>query len=161
MKSIRIFVSVMFLSLALFNIQCSDRKQAATAQADSQATEQTTPVPDAQDETSNVSAAEIQFDELSTDIGEISRSENPLRTHVFEFTNIGQDPLVIHSADGFCECTVVEFSTDSVMPGQRGKITATYDAKIGNLGVFHKTIEVRYNGSKDPVILTLSGLCKQ
>ena len=49
--------------------------------------------------------AQIKFDELTHDFGTFSES-NPVVTHTFTYTNVGEKPLVINQAVASCGCTV-------------------------------------------------------
>ncbi|MBO4464146.1 MAG: DUF1573 domain-containing protein [Prevotella sp.] len=158
MMRFSMLVRLVLLMLLLFNCQCSERKQQVPSQVESQTDSDV--VSDDHDlvEESDSSSL-IQFDDLDCDLGVLARSKNPVASYSFGFANVGDAPLVILSADGYCDCTVVEYPHDSIMPGSRGTIDVTYDSRIGNLGIFHKNVEVQYNGSDKPVILTLSGRC--
>ncbi len=76
------------------------------------------------------------------------------RTVVFDFTNNGSETVQITSVKPSCGCTSVEWPQSLVTPGQGGKITATYDARM--LGYFQKEIEVRV-GAGEPIYLTMQG----
>lgn len=87
------------------------------------------------------------------DLGEIEKNK-PVEA-AFEFTNKGQVPLILQSAEGSCGCTGVKFSKKPIFPGVTAKITATFDA--AKEGLFHKTVTVKANTRRGSHILQLKG----
>ena len=87
------------------------------------------------------------------DFGNIAQ-QNPV-TYEFEFTNKGQAPLIISEVEGSCGCTVAEYTKDPVMPGQKGKVKAIFDAAA--LGKFRKSIKVVANVEGGPEYLYIKG----
>lgn len=88
--------------------------------------------------------ADIKFDELTYDFGTFSE-DNPVVTHVFTFTNVGDTPLVIHQAMASCGCTIPEYTQEPVMPGKKGTVKVTYNGTGRELGYFQKSITLRTN----------------
>ena len=83
----------------------------------------------------------IEFKQETIDYGTVSKGDdNGLR--VFEFTNIGDSPLVISDVKSSCGCTVPTRPTEPVAPGKTGKIEVQYNM---NPGVINKTITVTSN----------------
>lgn len=78
----------------------------------------------------------------------------PVQT-TFVVTNKGNRPLYILRVHPDCGCTAVDWTRDSIAPGQDGIITATMDAEL--LGHFDKQLEVLTNADTQPIYLTLSG----
>jgi hypothetical protein len=78
----------------------------------------------------------IQFAETSHDFGVIKAKNGPV-SYSFEFSNIGDGPLLILSASASCGCTRPDYPKDPVKAGKNG-------------GEFTKTVTVRTNakGSK-------------
>ena len=108
---------------------------------------------------SNVSAqkqAEIKFDTLTYDFGTFPE-KTPVQKCAFEFTNIGDAPLIINQAIASCGCTVPSYTKEPVLPGKRGKIEVTYNGKGKYPGHFKKTITVRTNGKTEMIRLYISG----
>lgn len=60
----------------------------------------------------------------------------------FEFTNTGDEPLIIVDAKSTCGCTVPSYSKDPIAPGATGKIEVKYNM---NLGPIRKTITIETN----------------
>ncbi|MFN6115158.1 MAG: DUF1573 domain-containing protein [Flavobacteriales bacterium] len=66
----------------------------------------------------------VQFEAMEHDFGRIMQdSKNP---HVFKFRNTGSVPLIIENATGSCGCTVPQYSTAPVPPGEEGTIEVNY-----------------------------------
>ncbi len=92
------------------------------------------------------------FQNRSHDFGVIKEDGGPV-SHVFEFTNTGDKPLIIVEATASCGCTRPEFTTKPVKPGKKGKIKVTY-SPLGRPGAFRKTVKLKTNAS-DPRAVTL------
>ena len=73
----------------------------------------------------------------------------------FEFVNKGTEPLRILSVHPSCGCTTAQWPQQPIAPGESGKITVVYDAKM--LGTFQKGLEVYTNAADEPIYLTLQG----
>lgn len=81
-------------------------------------------------------------------------------SYEFEFTNTGKLPLVLKAVKASCGCTTPYYPTEPVLPGEKGKIKAVYNA--ASAGSFHKSINVTTNikqpdGSDKKVILFING----
>jgi len=63
--------------------------------------------------------------------------------------------LIISDVQTSCGCTVPEWTKEPLRSGKKGMLTIKYDAAFP--GVFHKTVEVTYNGPDSPVSLEISG----
>jgi hypothetical protein len=100
--------------------------------------------------------AEIKFDELEYDFGAFSEKE-PVVSHEFKFTNVGDGPLVIHQAIASCGCTVPEYTKEPVSPGKTGTVKVTYNGEGKALGHFDKSITLRTNGTTELLRLRIKG----
>ena len=100
-------------------------------------------------------AAPIQFDKTVHDFGEIS-SKAGKQTCTFTVTNDGDEALSIFAVVPSCGCTDVVWPRESIAPGAKGVITATYSTDEG-AGAFDKTLTVYTSAQKKPVILHLKG----
>ncbi len=97
--------------------------------------------------------AKIKFETETIDYGTIEKGANGVR--VFEFTNIGDAPLVITNVKSTCGCTVPSWPKEPVMPGETGQIEVKYDTK--RLDVFIKTILVTSNAQRPSIALKIKG----
>ncbi len=100
---------------------------------------------------------QIKFDDRSHDFGTIGAEGGPV-THVFHFTNTGDEPLVIVSATASCGCTRPEYTTSPVKPGGKGKIKVSFNPGGQPLGEFGKSIRVRTNVSSRRQTLRIAGV---
>ncbi len=104
------------------------------------------------------SGAIIEFAEKRHDFGMI-KEENGAVKHVFEFTNIGNEPLVILDAKATCGCTRPEYPKKPIKPGEKGKIKVTF-LPAGRPGEFNKKINLKTNckGKLKRVTLSINGV---
>ncbi len=100
--------------------------------------------------------AEIKFEKTVHDFGKFSESQGS-QTCVFNYTNVGDAPLIINQAVASCGCTVPEYTKEPVMPGQKGQIKVTYNGAGKFPGHFKKSITVRTNGKVQMVRLYVEG----
>ncbi len=87
--------------------------------------------------------AKIEFKDADNtiDYGKVYKeSDSGLRT--FEFTNTGDEPLIITNVQSTCGCTVPTKPTEPIAPGKTGKIDVKYNM---NPGPIRKTITVETN----------------
>jgi len=82
----------------------------------------------------------IKFKEETHNFGKIPQSI-PVKT-VFTFTNFSKDPIVLTNVKASCGCTTPDWTKTPVMPGQKGTITAEYNAV--SMGAFRKNMTVHY-----------------
>lgn len=97
--------------------------------------------------------ASIGFGKEKHDFGTIAYKKEA--NYSFEFTNTGKSPLIISEVKTSCGCTVPEWTKAPIRSGEKGQIKITYDAAFP--GVFHKTVEVFYNGAGSPFSLEIKG----
>ena len=85
---------------------------------------------------------EFAAQDNTIDYGKISKSDNGLRS--FEFTNTGNQPLIITNVQSTCGCTVPTKPTQPIMPGKSDKIEVKYNMSPGPI---RKTITVESNAA--------------
>jgi hypothetical protein len=84
---------------------------------------------------------EFKHKDNTIDYGTVNKEDdNGLRA--FEFTNIGDAPLIIKDAKSTCGCTVPSFPKEPIAPGQSGKIEVKYNMSTGPI---RKTITIETN----------------
>lgn len=101
-------------------------------------------------------AADIKFDKTTYNFGSFSEV-SPTVTATFEFTNVGNAPLVIHQAVASCGCAVPDYTKEPVMPGKKGTLTVTYNGEGKLPGTFKKSVTVRTNAKTEMVRLYIQG----
>ena len=100
-----------------------------------------------------IKGPKITWVEDSYELGNVPQG---IPVHVtYEFTNTGNAPLIISNVEPACDCTNAEWPKTPVMPGQKGKIKVTFDAKNG--GNFSKTAIVTSNAKPNKVQLVFTG----
>lgn len=88
----------------------------------------------------------IEFKKEVHDYGDVEYNGNGYCT--FEFTNTGNQPLIISNALKSCGCTVPEYPKESILPGQSGSIKVKYDTK--RPGVINKNVTIVSNAINEP-----------
>ena len=89
--------------------------------------------------------AKIEFKakDNTIDYGTVTKEQdNGVR--VFEFTNTGNQPLIITNVQSTCGCTVPIKPTQPIMPGKSDKIEVKYNMSPGPI---RKTITVESNAA--------------
>lgn len=102
----------------------------------------------------SLAQGDLKFKTDNHDFGKVE--EGTQAVHKFEFTNVGNEPVVISNVQASCGCTTPSWTKDPVMPGKTGEITASYNS-TGRPGVFNKTITVTSNAKTPSVVLSLKG----
>lgn len=84
---------------------------------------------------------EFKAENNTIDYGTVVRGkDNGLRT--FEFTNVGDEPLIITAVRSTCGCTVPSKPEEPILPGQKSKIEVQYNMAPGKIS---RTITVESN----------------
>jgi len=71
------------------------------------------------------SALFMEFENREIDLGLITKGE--VVDTAFVFTNISTEDIKIDIVDA-CECTTLDWTRSSIKPGQKGKITISFDS---------------------------------
>jgi len=93
----------------------------------------------------------IKFKTTSHEYGEIYLNGDG--TYNFEFTNTGNEPLILSKPRSSCGCTVPSWPKEPILPGETNTIKVTYNTH--KAGAFNKTVTV-YSNSKT-VVLRIKG----
>lgn len=97
--------------------------------------------------------AEFKFNEEKHDFGKVPVGK-PVTT-VFEFTNVGQEPLILTEVRPTCGCTIADYTKTPVKKGEKGTIKITFNAAA--VQVFNKTIVVTSNAKTPTKYLNIIG----
>ena len=90
-----------------------------------------------------VDGPQFKFDGGDTyDFGDLLRG--PAAPHKFEFTNTGNQPMIIQDVTPSCGCTNVDWIKSPVLPGQKGWIQLSLKTEEQK-GVFNKEVYIRSN----------------
>jgi hypothetical protein len=95
----------------------------------------------------------IKFAEVRYNFGKIKQGV-PV-THDFQFSNIGNEPLIIETASASCGCTTPTWPKQPVMKAKADILKAGFNAAAP--GPFEKTIFVKIKGIDAPYELKISG----
>ena len=90
--------------------------------------------------------AKIEFAKEVHDYGTINNGADGVC--VFEFTNTGNEPLILANVKGSCQCTVPEWPKEPIAPGEKAKITVKYNTK--NPGPINKSVTITSNAINEP-----------
>lgn len=101
----------------------------------------------------NATGPVMTFKVTTIDYGKIAKGSDKVRH--FEFTNTGNEPLIIKTAKGSCGCTVPTYPQEPVMPGETKTIDVSYDTN--RPGPFTKTVTLTTNETPDTHTLTIKG----
>ena len=104
-------------------------------------------------EVKQVQGAEMTFKAETIDYGTIAKNSDGKRD--FVFTNTGNTPLIITSAQGSCGCTVPTYPKEPIAPGATAKISVKY--ATDGVGAFSKTVTLTTNAVKPSTVLTIKG----
>ncbi|MBN1925605.1 MAG: DUF1573 domain-containing protein [Prolixibacteraceae bacterium] len=97
----------------------------------------------------------VEFKKTTHDYGSI-KEEAGLATTEFEFSNTGDQPLIINNVRASCGCTSPEWTREPVAPGKTGKISVSYNPK-NRPGAFTKSVNVYTNSNPSVSVLTIKG----
>lgn len=103
--------------------------------------------------TALMQAQEFAFASEAINYGNIEKNADGNR--IFEFTNVGEAPLIIKQIKSSCGCTVAEKPNKPILPGEKGEIKISYDTK--RLGGFSKVITVFSNAKTERKTLKIKG----
>lgn len=98
-------------------------------------------------------AQEFKFEQETINYGKVEQSSDGVR--VFEFTNIGDAPLLIKDIKSSCGCAVPQKPEKPIMPGEKGQISVSYDTR--RLGAFSKAITIFSNAKRERMSIKIKG----
>lgn len=97
----------------------------------------------------------IEFKETKKSFGYIKRGTVVILD--YEFSNIGNEPLIINDAEVSCSCTSVIYPTQPVFPNQSAKITVNFNTNT----VYDRqdrVVIIRSNDPKTPAKIRYKGI---
>lgn len=95
----------------------------------------------------------FSFDREFHDFGQIEQGVKA--ETVFTFTNTGDSPLIITSARGSCGCTVPDWPSEPIAPGETGEIAVSFDSK-GRQGKQQKSVTIVANTTPNTKVLQIT-----
>ena len=163
MKSFRLsFTSLLLAMVGMVAVSCqSDSKdtakeeaRAAIEQADAVATSDNSVATPAADAEPAGPTTLVEFAETRHDYGVIEQGEKV--SHIFTFTNTGNEPLILSNVKPSCGCTTPSWTREPIAPGSTGEIHVEFDSK-GKMGKQTKTVTVTANTDPAKTVLTITG----
>ena len=134
------------MSLSLLLFSCNETA-ASKIKADSKSNSDLKP-----------SYAEITFDKISHDFGNVNEGE--IAKTIFTFTNTGENDLYIVDAVGSCGCTVPKYPKNiPIKPGENGEIEVNFDTN-GRPNLQQKMIKVSANTPEGGQLLRIQAFVK-
>ncbi|WP_343535504.1 DUF1573 domain-containing protein [Pedobacter sp.] len=103
-------------------------------------------------------APKVQVEKATYEFGEITQGEKV--SYEFKFKNTGKTPLIITNASATCGCTVPEYPSEPVKPGEQGVIKVVFDS-TGKLGLQDKVVTITSNANPKFEELHLVGNVKE
>merc|ERR1712194_731340 len=101
----------------------------------------------------SVTAQEFKFEKEIINYGKIKKGADGLR--IFEFTNIGDAPLIIKEVKTSCDCAVPKKPEKPIMPGEKATLTVSYDTS--KIGGFSKEIIIFSNAKESVKKIKIKG----
>lgn len=95
----------------------------------------------------------VEWKNKVVDMGELE--QRVPATAIFEFTNIGEKPVIITNVKTSCGCTNPKYPKEPIQPGHTAQVSAVYNA--ASPGNFTKTLTVYLNIQNGTHILKLTG----
>lgn len=102
----------------------------------------------------NLNGPKISFGNTTHDYGDIYVDGDG--SFAFEFTNTGNEPLILSKPRSSCGCTVPSWPKEPILPGESNEIKVTYNTH--KVGPFNKTVTVYSNAvDNKTVVLRIQG----
>ncbi len=135
--------TVKLLAVALFMGTLSFAQNAAPAAVAVPATPQT--------------PSQMKWEKETHEFGTIEQGK-PV-SYEFTFTNTTNKDVTLKDVKASCGCTATNYTKTAIKPGEKGTVTATYNAAAG--GAFHKTVTVTTSEENTmPKTITIKGTVK-
>ncbi len=101
--------------------------------------------------------SQLKWEKETHEFGTIEQGK-PV-SYEFTFTNTTSKDVTLTNVKASCGCTATNYTKTAIKPGEKGTVTATYNAAAG--GAFHKTVTVMTSEENSaPKIITIKGTVK-
>jgi hypothetical protein len=101
--------------------------------------------------------SQLKWEKETHEFGTIEQGK-PV-SYEFTFTNTTNKDVTLTNVKASCGCTATNYTKTAIKPGEKGTVTATYNASAG--GAFHKTVTVMTSEENSaPKIITIKGTVK-
>ena len=99
--------------------------------------------------------AKIKFADSKRNFGFVNKGEKVVLT--YDFTNEGNQPLIISDCKVECSCTTVKWPKEPIAPGQKGAVEVTFDT-TPTYDRQDRIVEVISNASNSPAKIRYKGV---
>ncbi len=96
----------------------------------------------------------VSFAETTFDFGTIDEGEKV--SHVYKFTNTGNEPLILSNAKGSCGCTVPSWPREPIAPGEDAEILVEFNSK-NKSGKKNQKVTITANTNPPETFIYLTG----
>jgi len=100
-----------------------------------------------------ISGQEFKFEKEIINYGKIKKGDDGNR--IFEFTNIGNAPIIIKEIKTSCDCAIPNKPNRPIMPGEKSTLTVEYDTS--KIGGFSKEIIIFSNANEPAKRIKIKG----
>ena len=151
-------MALMVFALGALVVSCqSSADTASTAGTVEPAVQPTTPPAQTAQPTAAVPTGPttvMSFEETTFDFGVVNDGEKV--SHTYNFTNTGNEPLILSDAKGSCGCTVPKWPREPIAPGASSQITVEFDSK-NKAGKRNQKVTVTSNTNPPQTFIYLTG----
>lgn len=105
--------------------------------------------------TLGLAQAKLKFADSKKNFGFVKKGEKVVLQ--YDFTNEGNQPLIISEAKAECSCTTVKWPKDPIAPGQKGVVEVTFDT-TSTYDRQDRTVEVISNATGSPAKIRFKGV---
>lgn len=143
------------LSVLIFTVACNSGSK-STSETYESSYEDPAYTPSDSDSVVNTASKKgvIEFDNTSFDFGTIDEGEKV--EYNYEFTNVGDAPVILSKVMASCGCTTPEYTSTPIAPGKKGSVKVVFDSK-GQTGQQQKIITVQSNAKEGIMTVELKG----
>ena len=96
----------------------------------------------------------MTFEETTFDFGTVQEGEKV--SHVYKFTNTGNEPLILSDAKGSCGCTVPKWPREPIAPGATSEVTVEFNSK-NKSGDKNQKVTITANTNPPQTFIYLKG----
>ncbi len=165
MKNLKLYSLVLLSTIALYSCGDSDNTDtenetetdSTVTVSEASGTDESTPEIDEKMTFGNREGGpRMTFKEVVYDFGEIQKGD--IVKHTFEFTNTGEDTLLITDARASCGCTTSKWSKDTpILPGESSEMEVQFNSTYKSAGPHEKDVRIAANvyDVDEPVIIKI------
>ncbi|MFT5723114.1 MAG: hypothetical protein ACI9JN_000221 [Bacteroidia bacterium] len=150
MKKIFVFILTGIVTLSLSSCNSNNSAQHDNVDSSIADNNKTASNPDAQNP-----EPKFKFDHVEWDFGRVNEGEQV--KHIYKFTNVGDEDLVISNCRATCGCTIPRWERRPIPPGESGEIEVKFNSK-NKPGNQIKNVTITANTNPPETIVTFKAL---